>query len=753
MGGHQLWTLRAARPLSAAVGVVLVSLAAPVVAAESAGDASNKSLNGPDEKSIVIAVGQIDPNDPSLAIVSDQDEQCSLEPIARTAGAEPDLAPSPDAVPTPADPRASSRPVTVLDEADYNDEYADVAATDVDDEVAEQDLDEPIADEPTAIRAASFNGVTPGVSTREDLIVEWGEPAVQNRGRLTYQFDNFPRVEVKLTGGIVAVIRVSLSEAVELDPLVAKLGMSDLRPVSATDDAGRVISTTFPERGVTLLQQPEGQLAFATDDAADALSTPPSSVYEIELAGITAAPFERRAATAAARSYATQIVDLEQALQLDGDRAEARYLLSQAKRATGSAVDAEQLAAEAVELDEANDAYRLQWAKCLKDLARYDAAVEETRKLLDSAETSKLVRAQALNHMGHLAALGSQEVQARAVPLHSKAIELADTLANDADEKVARDANLLLVDAHLAVAGRIALGDWKEKDDTIAQWIARASAIAERLIADGAADEMLRLKVAVAALHVGAKLDPPINPELWIAEAEEAAVILNEQCDDDLATAEVDWQLALAYCCATEIQHRRGEPDAALAYGDHAEQLLVTLTDSREELPDTGYVVGRLYFQIGAVHAVHRDDHKEACRWYDKALEPLLTPTPVTAEASPGQHGDALVSMGVSFWTQGDRDRAYDLTEAGLALIRQGIDEGILDADSLQVPESNLAAMGRVLGKVDLLAPIQPDANQQVAREAPTPKTRSNGQSTGNATDRKPQRRLANRQLNGTQRR
>ena len=722
------WALRAARPLSALLiggAVSLATLAAPALAdsndeAKASADDADCSPGATGEKSIVIALGELDPADPSLTIISDQDEECGLEPIARTSGAEPELAMTQGAAPTLADPQVGG----VLNIDEYGDSaYGDYAAATEDEvEFASEESDDmagQLVEDGEEVRAASFNGVTPGVSTREDLVVEWGEPAVQNRGRLTYKFDNFPRVDVEVTGGVVANIRVALAEPVELDPLVEKLGMSGLRPAVATDEAGAVISTTFPERGVTLLQQPEGQLAFASDDADEAPGAS-NAVYEIELAGITAAPFLRRALAAPARAYGWQLSDLEQALKLDGDSAETRFYLSQVKQATASAVDAEKLAAEAVELDESSDAYRLHWARCLKDLAQYDAAVEETRKVLESPETSKLVRAEALNHMGRLAALGSRDVQARAVPLHTKAIELADQLANDPDERVSRAANLLLIDAHLAMAERLVVGDWQDKDETIAQWIARASAIAERMIADGEADESLRLKVAVNALQVGAKLDPPINPELWIAEAEEAAALLDDECDDDLAVAAVDWQLALAYCCATEIQHRRGEPDAALAYGDQAEQLLATLATSREELPDTGYVQGRLFFQIGAVHAVHRDDHHAACKWYKRALEPLLTPTPVTAQSNPGQHGDALVSMGVSYWNEGQRDRAYDLTEAGLELIRIGVEEGMLDPDALNVPESNLAAMGKVLGKVQLTTPTERAPVQQVAKQSPT---------------------------------
>jgi hypothetical protein len=82
-----------------------------------------------------------------------------------------------------------------------------------------------------------------------------------------------------------------------------------------------------------------------------------------------------------------------------------------------------------------------------------------------------------------------------------------------------------------------------------------------------------------------------------------------------------------------------------------------------------------------------------------------MQPAPVTALANPGQHGDALVSMGVSYWEVGQRQRAYDLTKAGVELVEQGVAEGLLAVDSLAVPQGNLSAMARVLGKTDLTAP------------------------------------------------
>jgi tetratricopeptide (TPR) repeat protein len=411
---------------------------------------------------------------------------------------------------------------------------------------------------------------------------------------------------------------------------------------------------------------------------------------------------------------------LETALKLDANNPQTLCKLAELKLAIGQAASAEKLAAKAAELAPENDVYRLQWSQCLKQLARYDRAVEETRAVLEGKTATPVIRAAALEHMGVLAALGSKEVQERAVPLHNKAIELADGLAASDEPAVATAANQILLNAHLSIAERIAVGDWQGKDEVVGQWISRASALAEQMIVTGQGDVSLRLQVAVSALTAGGRLQPPVDPKLWVAEAEQAAADYEATIDGDAHACDVmNWQLGMAYFHAAEIQHRRGEAALAIRYGELADATLSPLAEKRSELPDTRYALGRLYFQNGAVHAVHQHDHDMACQWYDRASTLLMEPVPFTTLANPGQHGDALVSMGVSYWEVGQRERAYELTEAGVQLVEQGVAEGLISAETLAVPQGNLNAMARALGKAELSTPQQATEDQtQMARKS-----------------------------------
>jgi tetratricopeptide (TPR) repeat protein len=351
-----------------------------------------------------------------------------------------------------------------------------------------------------------------------------------------------------------------------------------------------------------------------------------------------------------------------------------------------------------------------------------------TRAVLEGSTATPIVRAQAMQQMGALAGLGSKEVQQRAVPLHNKAIELADALAKSEDRQVRRAAHQVLLEAHLAIAERIAQGDWQQKDEFVQQWISRASALAEEMIAAGEADVSLRLQIAASALMAGGRLLPPIDPKPLIAEAEQAAREASPKLKDPIVRDAMNWQLGMAYFYAAEIQHRRGEADLAIKYGETADATLTPLAEKRSRLPDTNYALGRLYFQIGAVHAVHNRDHESACQWYDRASTLLLKPVPLTPLANPGQHGDALVSMGVSYWEVGQRDKAYELTKAGVELVQQGISEGLLASTAIDVPQGNLNAMAKALGKINLASPRSMTSGRTQMAQKPRANNNRSGQ-------------------------
>jgi len=715
-----------------------------LVAGQSIGAEDRRPDCGPKEaaeQSIVVAQGKMsvatdqsdsnsqEPQEETDAVASDQQEPVAtsveepLEPIARVSDYEPELAESVPTEPTPIEPvptesesvgrgpKPDSHKVKVTeDSANHVAAIPAAPRPDIGAHVAKSHVSESYSAgtrpriEPLDSQSpvAGFSGIQPGVSSRSDVLARWGAPDqgadsayADPANRLGYQFDDLYRVLVYFNRERVRMIRISLARPRAAKELLGCLQLGDFRPATLLGEGGDPVAMVYPERGV--------ELRFLSTDSASSSADLPASegpwIDEIAVRPIKAAAFMLRAGNDLLGPCQANLEDLQRALELDPRSARAHYLLSVVRLYLGQAIPAERLAARAVELAPREDVYRLQWAKCLQGQARYDAAVKQTRLVLDSAGVTPIVRAQALYQMGRLASLGSEKIAQRAVALYRKSIEIADRLATSENDKVQQAAQKVLIDDHLAVAIEVARGKWRQKTEYVAQWIARGSALAEELAGRGDQGLRARLQVAVSALTAVANLDSPIDPELWVEEAATTTAELHESVSDKLAGQQMDWELGIAYFQAAQIEHRRGRPDQALEYGRQAEALLAPLASSRSGLPDTDHLLGRVYFQLGAVYAVHWQDHAKACQWYDKAADRLLKQVPVTSLAVPGRHGDALVSMGVSYWQTGNRQRALELTQAGADLVEEAVAGGILQPNALEVPYGNLAAMYKAQGE------------------------------------------------------
>ena len=194
-------------------------------------------------------------------------------------------------------------------------------------------------------------------------------------------------------------------------------------------------------------------------------------------------------------------------------------------------------------------------------------------------------------------------------------------------------------------------------------------------------------------------MKPTKDPAAFVNEAQDTANALKQQYDDDLWQRRIKWELGEAYYHAVRIELVRNETATALRYGQSAIENLADGAETRQAVHDSELLVGQLYFQIGAVYAVLKQDHKSATQWYDKAVPLLTAPQPVSDLLTPQLEGEELVSMGVSYWQIGEKDRALDLTLNGSTLTQQAVDRGVLPKSSLAVPYGNLATMYKQLGQ------------------------------------------------------
>ncbi|HVT28196.1 MAG TPA: hypothetical protein VHE81_09290, partial [Lacipirellulaceae bacterium] len=469
--------------------------------------------------------------------------------------------------------------------------------------------------------AVKFQGISVGKSTREDLISNWGKPADSSHTPdgdvLVYRKSPFHAIEVLLSHkGIVLSIKITLVAPLEAKKLTEQLSLDGVDPVTIRDPSEKPIGLAFPERGVLFSfarsekLTPIGHRKKATDT--------PTSVSHVVIQPLDPRAFALRAESHLYGPYSQNIKDLKTAIALDSEFGYAYFLLAKIYLATGQADLADAAAAEACDIDPKDASFALCRGRTRALLGEYDDSVLKVRAVLDREDLAPIDRAQALHQMARLASLGDGEIAAKTISFEQRAIDVADKLATSNDTKVRRAAKQILVEAHVYIADEIARQAYSQKIESLSQWVGRASGLAEDYVANDSGSIELRLFIAQHVLGALASFRPTLDPAPWVAEAEDSAKTLLAQSDDEMWQQQVKWELGIAYLNALRVEHTRRQTDMALKYGQKAIDNLAVGASCRQAVHSSEQIVGQLYFQMGAVYAVHKLDHATAIQWYDK---------------------------------------------------------------------------------------------------------------------------------------
>jgi tetratricopeptide (TPR) repeat protein len=176
---------------------------------------------------------------------------------------------------------------------------------------------------------------------------------------------------------------------------------------------------------------------------------------------------------------------------------------------------------------------------------------------------------------------------------------------------------------------------------------------------------------------------------------------LLETTEDPLRRKWLEWELGLALSNLLEFESQGGLNEQTLGDALRALKHLNEGAAYRQPTAEDGYLVGRLYFQVGVICAVRRKDHATAVTWFEQALPWFDGSLPASVAAQPGRSGDMLVSMGISFWEIGRREEGVRLTQRGADLLASAVKARQLSSQALAIPYGNLAAMHRTLGHAD----------------------------------------------------
>lgn len=549
--------------------------------------------------------------------------------------------------------------------------------------------DAEVTHEPVKVDAATFKGVQPGHSTRDELNQAWGEPKdvrnVDGMSLQTYKVESFERVRATVSGDVVSSIVVYFDKPFPPQALSTQLGLGDIDAVEVFDDKGNLMGQAYPERGVLF--------GFAPDS-----KTP--AVAQILLEPIDPQPFVARAESRLDVAYARSLADLDYALSLDDQNPRAHHLRARVLTLMGRASQAYQAAQQAAALEPAEPEFRLTVAQLMKANGDVVEAHKSVQHMIDNERMTPIAKTKAILLLADCLTSGPQHNYAQAIQLHTQAIKLAEPLATNEHVAIRRSAKELLLEAHLAVAHDIGWGSWQQKETAVPKWLERAKVVAEEMIANEHSNEELMLRVYQQALEALAGVRQPLDPTTWVESVLRVGKKLIDESQDPARKAALEWRLGTALMRAVELESNRGRIDSALAYGDLATNYLSAGAAAAEQVPGRDYLVGRHFYTLGNIHAVKREDHKAAMAWYQKATELLERPVPFGV-ANGARQGEAFVSMAVSFWETGDRKEALRLTSQGALLIERAVDDGIASRTALAVPYGNLASMHQELGNSD----------------------------------------------------
>lgn len=545
---------------------------------------------------------------------------------------------------------------------------------------------------PVELEPASFRGVSPGTTSVEDMQKAWGEPQqsknVDGSMHYLYSVPPFDRIEaVSFQGKVISVV-IQFDKSFPAASVAKQLDLTKVRPVLISNEMGEILGQSYPERGVVLAFEP-----------GDTPSKPSMKVSQIVLESISAEPFVLRAETLIDHQPKFSLSDLDQALKLQPKSARAHWLRGRVLAAMSDLERAQADAADAVRLEPKNAQFRVTRAQILGQAGHFGEAIQEAERAATDADSRPHVKARALCLLGDLHASSPSPVYKEAMAKHSEAIKVADGLLEDTHPAIRQAAKEVLIDAHLGAAHDIAWGTWKEKERAINRWLERAKTLADDLVKSEGGSEAYRFHVCSRALAACVGARGLVDPAPWTEEALKVGRGLLKSTDDPIRKAQFQWDLGMALYDSLQVYQIRGDHDTAMKYGEMAIEYLEQNPDHQS--PAAQYLLGRLYFRMGAVYALRDQNHRAALTWFDKAMPLLDKSLPMEAQADLGRHGETFISMGVSYWESGQHEKGLRLTQHGVTLMEQAVKQGILNEPALAVAYGNMAVMHRAMGQTD----------------------------------------------------
>ncbi|PQO35219.1 hypothetical protein [Blastopirellula marina] len=531
-----------------------------------------------------------------------------------------------------------------------------------------------------AVPAGGLAKLVPGESQLGQFVQLWGEPTnesiVNGRKLFVFQSAGYERAEATFRGDTLETLFLVLKKPAPADEVRQTLGIVASEGAKVHDEFGVLLGLVYPERGALFSYAPQ-ERQFLVESVV--LQRPTAEAYLIRAKDFPADRIE------------SKLADLNMAVKLESFNAAAWHEIAQLKHRLGQMPEALSAAQTAASGAGAKPEYRLTRALIQAEMGQYDDALNVTKSIAENVALPKEVRARAYCQWGDLVARGPSEDVRGALGHHQMAIKLAAEEIRNPLDAIRRAAKLVLVDAHLAVATDLAAGQWQNRELTVPKWVDSTKAFVDNLVEKEGYSrelELARLQKAIAAYNY-------FESEYDTADSVDAILSVGRQLlaetKDPSYQVVIEWEMSQALIQAATIEQNRGEFEDAMRIARETAALLAHATETRELSITDRMTLGNFYFRVGAAQVVSKGDHEEAIQWYADAEKQYKHPS--LDKVAPGQRGEALASMAVSYWELGRHPQGLALTEQGAELLQQGVDAGENQPEALVAPYANLATM------------------------------------------------------------
>lgn len=533
---------------------------------------------------------------------------------------------------------------------------------------------------PPVAQPSGVAKLSPGLSKLGQVVELWGEPTSQSivdgRKLLVFNTAGYERVEATFRDDALETLFLVLQKPEPAESVRQQLSIVESEGAKVHDEFGVLLGLAYPERGALFSFAPQ-ERQFLVESVV--IQRPTAEAYLIRAKGYSADRIEAK------------LADLQTAVKLESFNAAAWHEIALLKHRLGQMPEALSAAQTAAAGAGAKPEYRLTRALIQAEMGQYDDALSVTQSIAENVSLPKEVRARAYCQWGDLISRGPSEDVRTALAHHQTAIKLAaEEIRNPLDE-VRRAAKMVLVDAHLAVAADLAAGQWQNREKTVPKWVDSTKAFVDNLVEKEGYSrelELTRLQKSIAAYNY-------FESEYDTAESVDAILSVGRELlsatKDPSYQVVIEWEMSQALMQAATIEQNRGEFDDAMRIARETAALLEHATETRQLSITDRMTLGNFYFRVGAAQVVSKGDHEEAIQWYAHAEKQFKHPA--LANVASGQRGEALASMAVSYWELGRHPQGLALTEQGAELLKQGVDAGENQPESLVAPYANLATM------------------------------------------------------------